>query len=182
MDSDQLINIANYELTDVPSLTSVSLVDAKNVSLNFSEAFTDGQSGNLSLSDGLIATNGNPLIATATTIRFLDLFDTLTIVNNNTIALLFDTLISEPDISAFSIQGDMSQPQIAAIDPEEPHILRLVFGESITENTPLTLVWNGLTDIFGNPIPNGSSNFSSDTQAPDVVIQRIDHQLLRGSI
>ena len=168
MASAQLMDPASYSTSEIPAISSVSVISDKRISINFSEKFSDKQAGDIQFSDEILAINGNPLSTSSFEILFDDLFNSIDIINGNTIALLFDVEVKNPSTGNFTITGDMSQPLIVSKDIDEPEIIRLVFGEPVTPNTELTIAWQGLSDTFDNRIPDGDTLFKIDTNSPEV--------------
>lgn len=165
---EQLTNVGNYSVSELPTINSVTAITDKQVSVNFSEKLTDQQAGEITLSDQIVAVNDNPLSKNSFEILFDDLFNTTDVINDNTIALIFDVEVNSPSIKNFTIVGNMSEPLIVSKDIDEPEVIRLLFGEPITPNTELTISWQGLSDIFDNQIPNGETQFRVDTSSPVV--------------
>ncbi|MGB3465117.1 MAG: Ig-like domain-containing protein, partial [Cyclobacteriaceae bacterium] len=166
---EQLIATGNYTTENEPAVISAEAVNTKTVDLGFAEDLTDDQTIDIEISENLVATNGSPLITKDLKVTFDDRFEGIFVISENTIALEFSLEIARPEASAFQVVGDMSQPQIVGKDVEDPEIIRLVFGEAIPENSPLVIRWTGITDLFGNPIPNGAAEFTIDTNAPRVI-------------
>ncbi|MEL6557921.1 MAG: lamin tail domain-containing protein [Bacteroidota bacterium] len=165
---EPLTNPENYTVSALPAIGSVTAITENQVSVNFSEKLNDQQTGEILLSDQIVATNGNPLSISSFEILFDDLFNTTDIINDNTIALIFDVEVNSPSMENFTIVGDMSQPLIVSKDIDEPEVIRLIFGEPVTPDTKLTISWQGLLDIFDNQIPNSETQFKVDTNSPKV--------------
>ncbi|MEO8109017.1 MAG: lamin tail domain-containing protein [Ginsengibacter sp.] len=92
-----------------------------------------------------------------------------------------DLLFSEPveisssqTISNYSANNNLGTPLSATIDVSNPALIHLTFATNFANATLYTLSVNGVKDLSGNSINNGSANFSFYTpQQYDIVIDEI---------
>jgi hypothetical protein len=77
-------------------------------------------------------------------------------------------------ISNYSVNNNSGNPVTAEPDAINPSLVHLTFATSFTNAVNYTLSVNGVKDLAGNEISNGSANFSFYTpQQYDVVIDEI---------
>ena len=77
-------------------------------------------------------------------------------------------------ISNYSVNNNSGNPVTAVPDATNPSLVHLTFAASFTNSVTYTLSVNGVTDLAGNAISNGTANFSFYTpQQYDVVIDEI---------
>ena len=92
-----------------------------------------------------------------------------------------DVLFNEPLDAAssqlltnYSANNSLGNPATAVLDAANPSLVHLTFATPFTNAVAYTLTVNGVTDLSGNAINNGTANFSFYTpQQYDVVIDEI---------
>ena len=92
-----------------------------------------------------------------------------------------DVLFNEPvDITSsqattnYSANNGLGNPAAAVQDPTNAALVHLTFSAALANAIAYTLAVNGVTDLSGNAINNGTANFSYYTpQQYDVVIDEI---------
>ncbi len=92
-----------------------------------------------------------------------------------------DVLFNEPldntssqDVTNYVVNNSAGSPLTAIQDVVNPSLVHLIFGTSLTNGVHYMLTVNGVKDLAGNAINNGTSNFSFYTpQQYDVVIDEI---------
>jgi len=101
----------------------------------------------------------------------------VTATSLNTLDILFNEPLdpaSSEQVSNYMVNNGVGIPSTAFLDIDNPSIVHLSFAVSFPRNTNLVLSVNGVKDISGNTLTNGTSIFSFFTATPySVVIDEI---------
>jgi len=100
-----------------------------------------------------------------------------TAISANTVDILFNEPVeinSSQLVTNYAANNSLGIPSTAALDGVNPNLVHLTFAATLTNAVTYTLSVNGVTDLSGNAINNGTANFSFYTpQQYDVVIDEI---------
>ncbi|KAA9042065.1 hypothetical protein FW778_08625 [Ginsengibacter hankyongi] len=100
-----------------------------------------------------------------------------TAISANVVDVLFNEAVeinSSQLVTNYFANNSLGGPSTAALDGVNPSLVHLTFANSFTNAVTYTLSVNGVTDLSGNAINNGTANFSFYTpQQYDVVIDEI---------
>ena len=100
-----------------------------------------------------------------------------TATSGNAVDVMFNEPVeinSSQLVTNYVANNGLGSPSAATPDGTNPALIHLTFSTSITNAVAYTLTVNGVTDLSGNAINNGTANFSFYTpQQYDVVIDEI---------
>lgn len=100
-----------------------------------------------------------------------------TTVSRNIVDVLFNEPLDAASASNpenYSANNSLGMPTTATPDASNSALVRLVFGKTFSNGLVYTLSVNGVKDVFGNELKNGSTTFSFyEAQRYDVVISEI---------
>lgn len=167
MDAGSVSAITNYLLDGSVNPTSVSTSDNQIIELTFSEELVDGTDYSLVLSD-ILDDSSNDLAENSFEFTFSDYLESLSILNEYTIQLVWEKEMGIPELTEFTLSNSGANPIAISRDSEDLNILQLLFADSLQENTADTLSWTGISDFNGLTIPNGYTTFFLDTNEPGI--------------
>ncbi|MGH2649274.1 MAG: lamin tail domain-containing protein, partial [Ginsengibacter sp.] len=105
------------------------------------------------------------------------LIQSATAISSTAVDVLFNEpveTISGQSVTNYSANNGIGNPTTAVPDPINPSLVHLNFSAVLANAVAYTLTVNGVADIAGNAINNGTANFSFYTpQQYDVVIDEI---------
>ncbi len=97
--------------------------------------------------------------------------------NNRTVEVLFnESLTTNTAINAanYSVNNNVGNPLSAAVDAGNPLLIRLTFATDFPNGTNNTLTVNGVADLTGNVLNNGTASFAFYTpQRYDIVFNEL---------
>ncbi len=100
-----------------------------------------------------------------------------TVIDANTLDILFNEgvdPVSSQSVANYNVSGGIGFPLSAVLSLTNPSLLRLTFANAFPNRTTLTLTVNGVNDMAGNTLNNGTVTFAYFTPDPyDVVIDEI---------
>jgi hypothetical protein len=100
-----------------------------------------------------------------------------TAISSATVDVLFNEPldnVSSQDAVNYSANNGLGMPASAILDATNPALVHLTFSSPINNGIAYTLIVNGVKDLSGNPVVNGSSTFSFYTpQQYDVIIDEL---------
>ena len=100
-----------------------------------------------------------------------------TAISANAIDVLFNEPVeinSSQLVTNYVANNNLGGPSTATLDGVNPSLVHLTFAVALTNAVTYTLTVNGVTDLSGNAINNGTANFTFYTpQQYDVVIDEI---------
>ncbi|MGH2565709.1 MAG: lamin tail domain-containing protein, partial [Ginsengibacter sp.] len=105
------------------------------------------------------------------------LIQSATAISSTAVDVLFNEpveTISGQSVTNYSANNGIGNPTTAVPDPINPSLVHLNFSMALANAVAYTLTVDGVADIAGNAISNGTANFSFYTsQQYDVVIDEI---------
>ncbi len=117
------------------------------------------------------STGNHTLAITSYPFQFAPKFKHALITNSETIELHFNQHLNQNEVlnvSQFSVTPSVGSPQSAIISQENPTTVRLIFNGSLEPNVVYSVSWSGLTNEFGNLLPDYSTELIWDQQSPSV--------------
>lgn len=100
-----------------------------------------------------------------------------TVIDANTVDVLFNEAVDPvtgQTLANYNVSGGIGFPNSAVISGTNPSLVRLTFTIPFPNRTNLTITINGVNDISGNTLNNGTVTFAFFTaSAYDVVIDEI---------
>ena len=103
--------------------------------------------------------------------------ESVTTISSSKIDILFNEPLDSANssiVSAYFTNNGLGMPVTAIADALNPSLIHLSFGNNFTINTVYTLSVNGIKDLSGNAINNGTTTFTFHiSQQYDVVIDEV---------
>ena len=103
--------------------------------------------------------------------------ESVTTISSSMADVLFDEPLDKASsslVSAYFVNDGLGMPITAIPDMQNPSLVHLSFGNNFTNNTVYTLSINGIKDLSGNTINNGTATFTFHIpQQYDIVIDEL---------
>lgn len=164
--------VSNFTLNGNQNPTNIALKTEcpREIVLTFPTSLEDNSLNTLAVGD-VRDGNENSIALTDYEFSFDSRFSGLKMLNNNSLELEFETGIDPASLQAraFELTPYAARPIAITQDPENNRLVRLVFGQDFDTDVEYTLSWFGLSNEFGNTIPDFFTSFSKDELPPEVL-------------
>ncbi|MFT3681850.1 MAG: lamin tail domain-containing protein [Ferruginibacter sp.] len=173
---------ANYVANNSLGSPATATLDASNkslVHLTFASSFTSGTNYQLTI-NGVKDIAGNAISNGTTNFSFTatpPVLNSAIAPTTTTVDVFFDEPLestSAQTVSNYVANNSLGSPAAAVLDAGNPSIVHLTFATAFANGTNYQLTVNGVKDLQGSPIVNGTATFGFYTpQQYDIVIDEI---------